>query len=592
MKMFFDKKKDAMRWNAFYRTVRYTRLSQLLWRIRYQLERRRKVGAHVAARWCWPKKCPPRLRDDFPDLPVLHTPENHAEAVGELARGEFRFLNQDRSLGRECPDWRLGAVAAERLWTITLHYHAWAYDLARAATKGADGEEAAALFRHYLSDWISRCTLETPGARDLAWNAYAIATRLTWWIRSHRLLRSQGRDGSPLEQHFLSSLWQQAAYLRDHLEWDLRGNHLMRDAVGLAWAGRFFDEDRARDWLKTATRLAVEQAEEQILPDGGHFERSPMYHLHVMEDVLSLALLVEDPQAREHLRETWRRMAEYLCWLRHPDGDIALFNDGGLLGATVVEVMLHSGQRLGVRIDLKPRRGGAFFPDTGMVVWHGEPWTIFFDVGAVGPDYQPGHAHADTLSIECSFQGRRLFVDAGTYAYDLDERRRYDRSTAAHNTVCLDGQDSSEVWHIFRVGRRAYPLDVEVDFSEGRLQAAASHTGYDHLPGQPRHRRRLALEADKRLVITDNIVGQRQHRLEGGFLLAPEWTAAPAAGGWMLRNGESSVRLIVQSAEKLQRYEERRAYHPRYGCEVEWTRLSWRLEDELPAEVVAVVERV
>ena len=41
-----------------------------------------------------------------------------------------------------------------------------------------------------------------------------------------------------------------------------------------------------------------------------------------------------------------------------------------------------------------------------------------------------------------------------------DERRRYDRSTAAHNTVSIDGTDSSEVWQIFRVGRRAkaYPL--------------------------------------------------------------------------------------------------------------------------------------
>jgi hypothetical protein len=182
-------------------------------------------------------------------------------------------------------------------------------------------------------------------------------------------------------------------------------------------------------------------------------------------------------------------------------------------------------------------------------------------------------------------------VDAGTYAYDLDERRRYDRSTAAHNTVAVDGQDSSEVWHIFRVGRRAYPRDVEAAFSAGGLRATASHTGYDHLPGRPRHTRRLDLGADGRLVITDNIAGHRRHRLEGGFLLGPGWTAAPSEGGWVVTNGASRVRLMVRGAEGLQRREERRPYHPEYGCEIECIRLSWRLEDELPVEIVAVAER-
>src|SRR5262249_32387885 len=157
---------------------------------------------------------------------------------------------------------------------------------------------------------------------------------------------------------------------------------------------RFFQEDRAAGWLKTATRLALDQAAEQVLPDGGHFERSPMYHLHVMEDILSLALLLEDEEARRRLRDTWTAMAKGLAWLRHPDGNLALFNDGGLQGAGRVEHMLKLGDCIGVNVPVQPRRGGRYFPDTGLAVWHGEPWTVFFDVGAIGPDYQPGHAHA------------------------------------------------------------------------------------------------------------------------------------------------------------------------------------------------------
>jgi uncharacterized heparinase superfamily protein len=558
----------------YFRTASHTRWSQLLWRVRYSLERRRTLSPRTISRWRWLELHNPRIRTDFPDIPLF----------------ALRVGNDDPLLALRA-GWRLGPITKDRLATITLHYHAWAYELADAAAgNGPKAEEAATLFRHYVSDWIAHCALETAGARDLAWNAYAIATRLTWWIRCYQRLGPRWHDWGEFERDFLASLWQQAGYLRDHLEWDLRANHLMRDALGLVWVGRFFDEAQAREWLKTATRLAVEQAEEQVLSDGGLFARSPMYHLHVMEDLLSLTLLVEDVKARDRLRAAWRRMAEFLAWVRHPDGDLALFNDGGLPGAQTVEHMLTLGERLGAAIDLAPRRGGAFFPHTGLAVWHGEPWAIFFDVGPVGPDYQPGHAHADTLAFECSFGGRRLFVDPGTYAYDLDDRRRYDRSTAAHNTVCLDGQNSSEVWHIFRVGRRAYPLDVQVDFSGGGMRASASHDGYDHLPGRPRHLRRLEISGEGSLTLTDSIAGRGDHLVQGGLLLSPEWTATPDTGGWFLRNEERSVRVTVRGPVGLALSEERRSYHPDYGRELQTTRLCWRVQSRLPVDILTVIK--
>ena len=129
-------------------------------------------------------------------------------------------------------------------------------------------------------------------------------------------------------------------------------------------------------------------------------------------------------------------------------------------------------------------------------------------MGPVGPEYQPGHAHADTLTFECSFRGRRMCVDPGTLAYDDDTTRRvHDRSTAAHNTVCIDSEDSSEVWHIFRVGRRARPVEVNVSCDEASMTAEASHDGYDHLAGRPRHRRKIEVSADGTLRITDTVSG-------------------------------------------------------------------------------------
>ena len=580
-----SRQRDHHSLGTWLRTVHHTHWSQLFWRVRYQIERRQGVSRRATERWRWQTDQLPGLRADFPDIPLFHSPTPEVgESLHQLQQGIFSHLHEPRALGRDKTDWLLGPVAAGRLWAVTLQYHGWASELAELA---GHTEEAGHLFLSYVSDWMTRCELETPGSRDLAWNAYAVATRLTWWIRSYRMLpRTFWQRSAAFEGAFLRSLWQQAAYLHDHLEWDLLANHLLRDAVGLAWAGRFFQEKQASAWLTTATELALAQAREQVLPDGGHFERSPMYHLHVMEDFLSLALLVEDVTAQHKLRETWRKMADYLAWMRHPDGGVPLFNDAALSAACEPARMLH----LGESVISAPRCGGRHFPYTGMAVWQGEPWSVFFDVGAVGPDYQPGHAHADTLSLECSYQGVRLFVDPGTYAYDNDDRRRYDRSTASHNTVCMDGQDSSEVWHIFRVGRRAYPINVNIAFDAGGMHAEASHSGYNHLPGRPQHIRRLVVRDHAALLLTDQIVGSGKHLVQGGLLLAPEWTATAAGGGWMLSNGARRVRVTVRGPENLALSEERRPYHPEFGLEVITTRLCWQVETHLPIEIITNVE--
>jgi uncharacterized heparinase superfamily protein len=568
------------------RTVCHLRPSQVFWRLRYAAERRHNLTrGQLSRRWAWSPDEPPPLRSDFPPLPRLPS-TNLTSPVRDLSAGIFELLNEKKEIGHDPPDWQLGSCSADRLWTVTLHYHEWAASLAAiVASEAEEAEEAATLLRHYVGDWICRCGLEQPGSAVLAWNSYAVATRLGWWVRAYRTAPRAFDEGL-----FLRSLWQQACYLNDHLEWDLQGNHLMRDAVGLAWAGRFFAGPKPCAWLRRATDLAVEQVAEQVLGDGAHFERSPKYHIDVMADVLVLALLLEDANKRDVLREAWSRMADYLAWMRHPDGDIPLFNDAGLVGTTAPANLLGLGKKIGVAADASPRQGGRYFPDAGMAVWHGDPWTVFVDVGPVGPDNQPGHAHADTLSIECSFLGRRLFVDPGTFGYDDDTRRAYDRSTEAHNTVCVGGTDSSEMWQIFRVGRRARPHDVSVEIRSNSLRAAASHDGYEHLAGGPRHYREASVEPDGALTLVDRVTGTSHHDVRGGLLVAPVWMVEKTGMGGHLADDHRRVTVAVMSPGRLDRLVEKRPYHPRYGEEHEATRIGWRSQGESLVEVTTVVK--
>ncbi|HEX4071643.1 MAG TPA: alginate lyase family protein [Planctomycetaceae bacterium] len=577
------------------RTIRHLRPSQIYWRGRYTVQRRarRAWGARSGPAISLNGSVP-RLRDDFPTDAILFddTPLDPT-LVAQLSAGQFVHLNTLRDLGRP-PDWLFGKIDHDRLWTVTLHYHRWAYDLARlAAANDSTAEEAGRLFVEFVSDWIGRSDLAAAGAAELAWNAYATATRIGWWIRAAVLLGAEWwSNRGDFDRSFLSSLWRQAEYLAGNIEWDLRGNHLLRDAVGLAFAGRFFDGPHAKKWLCAATDLAQSQLVEQVLDDGGHFERTPLYHLKVMEDFFALSRLIEDEGVRHSLESTVLRMAEFLRWVRHPDGDILLFNDAALDDEMPPDAMFRLLEQSGHSIDATLPQGGRHFAQTGLAVWHGSPWSVFIDVGLIGPDYQPGHGHADSLTLECSFDGERLFVDPGTHSYDRDERRAYDRSTAAHNTICVDGTDSSEVWHIFRVGRRARARDVDVRIEQDGFDASAAHDGYAHLAGVI-HRRQVQLaEGGRRLLIIDRIEGTGRHRVAGGWLLHPDWSAAQSGGGWEVRQEGRALRVNLDGPADLQTGVATRPWHPRFGVEVSTRRLTWEWEGSLPLETTTTVEPV
>lgn len=572
------------------RTVRYLRWSQVARRAERTVRRQLRLSIPGSG---LPPTLNPRdcvSKEPFPDIPALrHSDVDDEQTVRLLREGMFHHLHRTEEIGRRVPDWRLGPQKQQRLWTVTLHYHAWAYELAELIRDGGkNSAEATHLLEHYLDNWIRRCDLTVPGAGELAWNPYAIATRLAWWIRCYRLIEAEFFDARPtFTDAFLSSLWRQAQFLHANLEWDLRGNHLLRDAVGLAWAGRFFSGPGSGKWLTTATRLAIDQVREQVLDDGGHFELSPGYQLEIMHDCLSLARLLTAPDAVAELTSIWKRMAEYITWLRGPDGCSPQLNDSAVVRP---ESLLGWQMYLGLELDLSPRQGVKLFRDAGLVVWHGLPWTVFFDVGNIGPDYQPGHAHADTLTCECSLAGLRLFVDPGCYGYDDDGRRRYDRSTAAHNTVCIDEIDSSEVWHIFRVGRRARPTNVNVHFDSQGLCATASHDGYRHLAGSPTHTRTITGQDHSCLEIADLVAGRGQHVVQGGYLIAPQWNVEATSSGWLVTSSSTRARLHVTADRGVELSIHRRPIHPQYGIEIDTHRLCWSYAGELPVQVVVRVE--
>lgn len=424
---------------------------------------------------------------------------------------EVRLLNQS-SVVREAEDWSGRGHSA--LFAFHLHYFD---DL--TATRA---DERVEWHRELIDRWLR----EHPPTAGVGWHAYPTSRRIVNWIK-------WAWRGHAMKKTWLDSLALQARWLRRRLEYHLLANHILANAKALVFAGVFFEGREAEEWLAKGLAILERELPEQILPDGGHFERSPMYHSIVLEDVLDLVNLLESSPELSYSkaagiaarsRSYSALMMRFLKGMCHPDGGISFFNDAALGMAAKPSALIEYAARLGIEVPPDPGDGITHFPDTGYVRYQDGALVALLDVAPVGPDYQPGHAHADTLSFELSLFGQRVFVNSGTSTYEVSEERHRQRSTKAHNTVEIDGENSSEVWKSFRVARRAYPRGLNIEEMPKDVRVSCEHNGYERLRGRPVHRREWHFSAGELLVV-EHVQGKA--RLPGGFRsrlkAAPTW---------------------------------------------------------------------
>ena len=315
------------------------------------------------------------------------------------------------------------------------------------------------------------------------------------------------------DQPWLDSLAVQTRWLEQRIEWHLLGNHLLANAKALIFSGLFFEGAEANRWLAKGLAIYRRQLGEQVLVDGGHFERSPMYHAIILEDLLDVLNIagcagLPDTAVTAALIRDWRRISTLMLgWLQvmtHPDGGISFFNDAAFGIAPTTAQLDAYATRLGIELPARPTDALINLGPSGYLRATLAEAVCLIDAAPIGPDYLPGHAHADTLSFELSVGDERIIVNGGVSAYGVGPQRQLERSTAAHSTVELAGGNSSEVWSGFRVGRRARVRGLTAFQNEDQITVSAEHDGYRWLPGRPNHWRRWVM-TPQGLTITDRV---------------------------------------------------------------------------------------
>lgn len=360
---------------------------------------------------------------------------------------EFNFLNLTQEFERDRIDWNFHEYG--KLWTYNLNYFEFLLSDQMSCNEGIS------LMENYIDNWYYLKDGIEP---------FPISLRTINWIKflSKHEIKNERID---------EKLYQQVQILLNSLEYHILANHLLENAFALIFAAYYFQDEHI---YSKAKPLLLDQLEEQILKDGGHYERSPMYHQIMLFRLLDVVSLVKSNpwKSQEILAELQTKAQAMVSWLVSvtlSSGEIPYVKDSAPNIAPKSSELFAYTKSLGLSItECKLlKESGYRWIESGNA-------KLLIDVGKVSPSYQPGHAHADELNFLLYNNGLPIIVDIGISTYEKDGRRNYERSTQAHNCITIENENSSDVWGGFRVGKRANVV-VEIDEPDC---VTVHHNGY------------------------------------------------------------------------------------------------------------------
>ncbi len=452
-------------------------------------------------------------------------------------------------------------AAGDKKVTWELNRQQYFQTLGRAYWYTGD-EEFAATFVAHASDWMEH----NPPKLGINWaSSLEVSFRLISWLWALYFFRDSPHLTPQFFTRLLKFIYLHARHLETYLSTYFSPNtHLTGEALGLYYVGTLFPEFRAgQRWRATGERILRAQLERQIRPDGVYFEQSTYYQRYTADFYLHLAALSEandappDPQLRSKLIA----LLDFLMHATRPDGTTPLFgdDDGGRLAllddgaADDFRATLSTGAALIGRGDYKfvageaaeetlwltgrtglqrfyelaaktPAQGSRAFTDGGYYVMR-DGWTraanyMMLDCGPHGD--LGAHAHADVLSFDVAARGRTLLVDPGTYTYTgARELRDHFRSTAAHNTLTIDGQSSSVPAGPFSWTQTAQATAHKWESYPRYDFFAGEHDGYARLASPATHARSLLFLKGDYWIVRDRVATAGAHVYQLHFHYAP-----------------------------------------------------------------------
>ena len=523
------------------------------------------------------------------------------------------------------------------VWEVNRHQ--WLLDLGQAWRLTGD-DRYAECFIALVSAWMER----NPYAQGINWSsALEAAMRSLSWCWALGLFRDSAALTPERFQAILGGLQRHAGFIERYLSRYFAPNtHLTVEALALYTIGTVLPElQGAGRWRDVGRRVLLEQLPLHVPEGDVYFEQSTRYQYYTAELYLHFAILADrngDPLPAQ-VGETLGAMLRFLIHARRPDGTVPQIGDtdGGWLcpllrrevgdyrglfstaavflgdaqlawaaGSLTHEAFCLLGSDAAERwaqLDPGPPplehltvhgAGDYVVMRTG---WADDAHHLVFDTGAFGCPYSGAHGHADLLAIQCSAFGENYLVDPGTGCYTAgSEWREHFRSTRAHSTVRVDGQDQAETRGPFAWVDRPPAQLLGTEDRPGLQFAAAQHQAYRRLPDPVQHLRRIWLLDSKLWLIVDDLLGTTRHAIDLRFQFAPLPVHIEAHGWVRAQGAASSLLMKTFSSTTLESKLLSGAlsppagwYSPNYGHQVPAPVLTVEADMELPARLATVI---
>ncbi|MHC4872184.1 MAG: heparinase II/III domain-containing protein [Planctomycetota bacterium] len=399
----------------------------------------------------------------------------------------FRFLNDKAA----CPfhtKWEL--KDKPKLWNYNIHY----FDYINSRNFRERFADNTAL----LDLWMQN----NPLFSDPGWEPYPTSLRIINWIKYHF-------EFTNINEPLAKSMYIQSRFLSGNLELHIEGNHIFENYKALLFAGLFYESKEADEWLKIAKNNLLSHIKEQILPDGGHFERSPMYHSIVLEGLLDICNMLKTYDYKCELNDIIAdcvpKMFDWFKVMTGPDSNYTLFGDSAHGIARNYGELKEYAEKLEFSITEKENSDIINLADSGYLKCINKDFTLFANTGSIAPAHLPAHNHADTLSFILYLKDNPFITDRGVSTYETDKTRSTERGSASHNTLVINNTDSSDMWKSFRVGKRAKVINFNIDQEKNTFEA--SHNGYCSLFSKSNIHKRSWQIDERKIIITDTFEG-------------------------------------------------------------------------------------
>ena len=366
-------------------------------------------------------------------------------------------------------------------------------------------ESNAQFFENMIICWID----SNKNIREHGWDPYPTSLRLVNLVKWH--LKSKCKN-----KKILNSIYLQARWLNQNIEYHISGNHVIANAKALLFSGLLFNNKESFKWYLKGLNLFTRSLNIQINDDGGHYERSPMYHSIITEDILDVLNTISasgnivEVKVLNVLKKKLIDCISYYSYLCHPDDLPAFFGDTNYDSSLSKSYLQEYIFLMYPKWNLEKAKN-TFCTElnkSGYCCVKNKNIYLISDIGDTRDLDQPGHTHAALLSYEVSLFNKRFIVNSGISTYSENKQREYERSTKAHNTVEIGLENSQEVWKSFRLGRRAKVFDKEINSNNKEIKISIKHNGYSKFIRDKNiiHKRTWEINENE-LVVTDKIFG-------------------------------------------------------------------------------------